>query len=105
MYYVRICEMPEGPQLPPPLGYIAKEINCSYLLGANASAQELGAYSIYPSWRRLAVEHVPHDRAWAVEHWNAPGRTVTGGAWVRRSNELSAVNDPCNVFKNKRKDK
>lgn len=45
------------------------------------------------------LEHIPRRGAWAVDHWDETGRTVTGGAGVGRSNGLSAVADPRTGFK------
>lgn len=45
-------------------------------------------------WWNYRIEHEPRRGAWAVEDWNAPSRTVTGGAGPGRSNGVSAVSDP-----------
>lgn len=49
-------------------------------------------------FEKYRLEHVPRAGAYAVDSWNGPGRTVTGGAGVGRSNGLSAVNDPRTGF-------
>lgn len=50
-------------------------------------------------FEQYRLEHIPRSGAWAVDDWNQPGRTVTGGAGVGRSNGLAAVNDPRTGFK------
>jgi len=49
-------------------------------------------------FEKYQLEHSPRGGAWAVDEWEKPGRTVTGGAGVGRSNGLSAVNDPRTGF-------
>ncbi|MHA7963564.1 DNA cytosine methyltransferase [Paenibacillus sp. CAU 1782] len=49
-------------------------------------------------FEKYRLEHEPRGGAWAVDEWDKPGRTVTGGAGVGRSNGLSAVNDPRTGF-------
>ncbi len=49
-------------------------------------------------FEKYQLEHEPRGGAWAVDEWGKPGRTVTGGAGVGRSNGLSAVNDPRTGF-------
>lgn len=50
-------------------------------------------------FEKYRLEHEPRAGAWAIDEWDKPGRTVTGGAGVGRSNGLSAVNDPRTGFK------
>lgn len=49
-------------------------------------------------FEKYRLEHSPRGGAWAVDPWDEPGRTVTGGAGVGRSNGLSAVGDPRTGF-------
>ena len=45
-------------------------------------------------WQKYRLLHEPRGGAWAMEDWNKPSRTVTGGAGVGRSNGAVAVSDP-----------
>ncbi|RUT48787.1 DNA cytosine methyltransferase [Paenibacillus anaericanus] len=62
----------------------------------------LGLIKAGGDWRDLQdvpfeqyrIVHQPRGGAWAVENYEEPSRTVTGGAGVGRSNGAAAISDP-----------